>query len=128
MSKVSSTVARVATTGLAQSRSDSLPVPGVLGRIGRFVAGGFSIWFVVMVAPFTAALVYGRPSMNVLYLIGLATAFYWLPDVINIGFRRNWKRRRDGVPSARKRRQFLNVLLRKQVQVKGRNQAKVDPS
>lgn len=68
--------------------------PRVIGRIMRFGLGAFSIWFVTSMfdnfAYFTVSPHFGD---DIGFLVGVAIAFWVLPDVVNIGFDVRWKRR-----------------------------------
>ncbi len=68
--------------------------PGIFGRIGRLIFGLFSLWFVRESITFFEYFV-STPafSKSIGYLVGVAIAYWVLPDVVNIGFNRRWGNR-----------------------------------
>lgn len=67
--------------------------PGLIGRIGRFVVGAFSLSFSAGFLPFYSHLIILNPfNDSSPYLIGVLIAFLVLNDVVNIGFNVSWRR------------------------------------
>ena len=70
----------------------TIPKPLKIGRTGRLLAGvgalAFFVWLVIQ----RDALV-GSNGLNLGLLVGGLFAFYYLPDLITVGFSRPWGRR-----------------------------------
>ena len=71
-----------------------LPKPGIIGRAGRLLVGLYALYFVVEVLPNSVFLVNTPPSRSSFdSFLGVAAAFWLLPDVDTIGFHVRWGRR-----------------------------------
>jgi hypothetical protein len=71
-----------------------LLAPRLLGRIGRLIFGLWSLYFVREAFTYREFFVESPQVLDqVGYLMGVALAFWLMPDVINIGINRRWKRR-----------------------------------
>ena len=67
--------------------------PGLRGRTLRIFIGVLQIWFVSYMLPNFNHFVYSQPKPDIVWLIyfmGIAFAFRWLPDVVNLGFSVRW--------------------------------------
>ncbi len=74
----------------------TLPKPGPIGRSVRLALGLLLLYFAAYAL--THYRLGGSPSAtNLGVWIGLAYAVYYLPDVINLGFGRNWGRWRGAM-------------------------------
>ena len=68
--------------------------PGLIGRIGRFIFGLWSLYFVRETLTYSKFFINDPDVVSQFgYLAGVAIAFWVLPDVVNIGFNRQWKNR-----------------------------------
>ena len=69
----------------------TIPKPLPIGRTGRFVFGvgalAFFVWLVIQ----RDALA-GSSGLNLGLLVGVLFAFYYLPDLVIVGFTRPWGR------------------------------------
>jgi hypothetical protein len=71
-----------------------LLAPRLLGRVGRLIFGLWSLYFVREAITYWEFFVESPQVLDqVGYLMGVALAFWLMPDVINIGINRRWKRR-----------------------------------
>ena len=76
---------------LFSSKDRMIKSPLLLGRLGRFIFGLWSLYFVREAFTYRFALVdFPDAFSQVGYLMGAALAFWLMPDVINIGLNRNW--------------------------------------
>ena len=69
----------------------TIPKPLSIGRAGRFVFGvgalAFFVWLVIHGDPLA-----GSSGLNLGLLAGALFAFYYLPDLVIVGFTRPWGR------------------------------------
>ncbi|MHC4676935.1 MAG: hypothetical protein ACYTBZ_31005 [Planctomycetota bacterium] len=69
----------------------TFPTPGLFGRVVRIVAGLFLIYFFIKtITGYKSYVAYSLPGGT--WWIGAAAGFYFLSDVVNIGFARSWSR------------------------------------
>ncbi len=65
--------------------------PGLWGRTLRIFIGAWQISFIYWMLLNFNSFVYGQPNLIWLpYFIGIAIAFRWLPEVVNLGFSVSW--------------------------------------
>jgi hypothetical protein len=69
----------------------TFPKPGPFGRLVRIFAGLFLIYFFIeTLTGYKGYVAYSLPGGT--WWIGAAASFYFLSDIVNIGFARSWGR------------------------------------
>ncbi len=70
----------------------SIERPGAIGRMARIVSGCALLYFLILTlihhTSYVSLVIPKDPGI----WIGVGFSFYFLPDVINVGFTRNWRR------------------------------------
>lgn len=82
----------MATTDLKLDEPGSLPRPGAVGRLVRFVLGLLCLWYVVGLIEVSGSLLSGDGHIRSVVWNGVLIGLFLISYVINIGFSRAWKK------------------------------------
>jgi hypothetical protein len=82
----------MASTDLNLLECGSLPKPGIIGRLMRFILGGLSLYYVYGLWVVRLDLLTGAGGIKPLIWNGILPALLLISYVINIGFSRAWKK------------------------------------